>query len=97
MTIIKSDSNANPVIRGKIYEEKTNISLVAAAVRVDNENPPFKVNSKGEFLFSIPPGTHFYQGRAVGYMVLNTKRFKANAGDTITIDYHLRMDNVDLH
>lgn len=84
-----------PTIYGSFYECNTNLPLNYPIIKV-NDSVHFKADIKGKFLFSIYPGKYRFAGVGYPYMQLQTKTIKVNPGDSIRIDFYLRLNTTPL-
>ncbi|GAB2699393.1 hypothetical protein GCM10027037_24940 [Mucilaginibacter koreensis] len=89
--ITKTASDANPVIKGRTFDQQTNESLPFTAIKINNKKL-FRSDKKGNYEFSVSPGVYNYYPGTIGYRFFKTKRFRVHRGDTVTINFYLQDD-----
>ena len=91
--INKSSSDKDPVISGHVYEFGTKNPVLAAFVWNDKHyDVKTQVDLKGRFSYATKPGKYKTYASFVGFRPSLTKSFVASKGDTVFIDFYLKLD-----
>ncbi|MBB5619540.1 hypothetical protein HDE69_000576 [Pedobacter cryoconitis] len=98
LNIKKTSLSHDPVIYGYVYEFGTKNPVLAASVWNDKhyENK-IVVDVKGKFKYIVKPGKHKIWASFVGFRPCTTNSFEASKGDTIKIDFYLKIDTNNFH
>ncbi|MET4141965.1 carboxypeptidase regulatory-like domain-containing protein [Pedobacter sp. UYP1] len=90
--INKSSSDNDPVISGHVYEFGTKNPVLGASVWNDKYyHIKTGVDLKGRFIYRTKPGKYKVHASFVGFRPSLTNSFAASKGDTVYIDFYLKL------
>ncbi|EHQ30118.1 hypothetical protein Mucpa_6060 [Mucilaginibacter paludis DSM 18603] len=90
-SIIKSTSNADPVVTGKIYEYGTTVALkTTGAIRVDGKVMS-KTDAEGKFSLTLQPETYHFEAIGIPYQTFETQKIKVNRSDSIKLNIYVKL------
>lgn len=92
----KNSTNADPVIYGSLFEYGTKYSAMVSAVALNHQMKPRFDSKSGLYMFSTKPGKHKFNGMAIGYYPTTTKKIKVTKGDSVRIDFYLKVNDTPL-
>jgi uncharacterized membrane protein len=90
-------SEANPIIYGYLYEYGTKDPVITSAVTLNKQIKSRVDASLGKYSFSVEPGKYRFDGIGIGYYPTKTKRIKVVEGDSVRIDFYLKVNDTPLH
>ncbi|EHQ30961.1 hypothetical protein Mucpa_6912 [Mucilaginibacter paludis DSM 18603] len=90
-SIVRSTSNADPVVTGKIYEYGTTVALkTTGAIRVDGKVMG-KTDAEGKFSFALQPGTYRFEAVGIPYQTFETQKIKVESSDSIKLNIYVKL------
>jgi hypothetical protein len=86
----------NPLVYGYLFEYGTKLPSNVPRVYVGKELKSKADPKSGQYSFSIKPGKHRFVGKGLGYYSTKTKRIKVSKGDSVNIDFYLKINETPL-
>jgi hypothetical protein len=86
----------NPVVYGYLFEYGTKHPSIVPRVYVGRELKSKADPKSGQYSFSIEPGKYRFVGKGLGYYSTKTRRIKVSKGDSVNIDFYLRINETPL-
>jgi len=96
-TVIKTGSNAPPVIIGKVSEFETKIPVRTVGAVKAGDKPMAKTDANGNFSFTIESGSYKFTGLGIPYDFCETKSINVANGDTLKLYFYLKISTEVLH
>lgn len=94
---IRQSNSINPIVYGYLFEYGTEFAPAISFVEVDDQLKS-KANPKsGQYSISIKPGKHRFVAYGLGYYPTKTRKVKVSKGDSIQINFYLKVDETALH
>lgn len=88
--------NKPGVVYGAVYEYGTKLPATVPRVYIARELQAKADPRSGEYTFTIKPGRYRFTGRAMSYYPVKTSKIKVHIGDSLRIDFYLRLDETPL-
>jgi len=89
-------SPLDPMVYGYLYEYGTKLPSIVPRVYVGMELKSKADPASGRYSFSIKPGKYRFLGKGMGYYSTRTKRMTLRQGDSLNIDFYLKINETPL-
>jgi hypothetical protein len=81
----------NPVIYGYLFERGTKYPAIVPVVAIGKKIISYADPGSGRYSFRIKPGKYKFVGMGLGYHSTQTKKVEVNNGDSVRIDFYLKV------
>jgi hypothetical protein len=89
----KAPSNlANPEVYGCLFEYGTKYPATVPAIKLGKQVISRADPGSGRYSFHIKPGKYRFVGIAIGFYQTKTRRIKVSKGDSLQINFYLKVD-----
>lgn len=86
----------NGNISGKIIDKLTGEEIIGAVVKIDSTNTATSTDLSGNYNLKVPAGNHTIVCNFISYRKIIVKNVFVKAGESITLDFTLESDNVEI-
>jgi len=86
----------NAIVYGYLFEYGTKLPSIVPRVYVGKELKSKADTKSGHYSFSIKPGNYRFVGKGLGYYSTKTKGIKVSKGDSVNIDFYLKINDTPL-
>jgi hypothetical protein len=80
----------NPVIYGYLFERGTKYPAIVPVVAIGKKIISY-ADQFGRYSFRVEPGKYKFIGKGLGYHSTQTKKVEVNTGDSVRIDFYLKV------
>lgn len=81
----------NPIVYGYVFEHGTKLPVIAPRLVVGKKLTVRPDPKSGQYSFSIEPGKYRFVGWGLGYYPTKTRKTKVSKGDSVRIDFYLKV------
>jgi len=92
----RSASVKPAVVYGSVYEYGTQLPAIVPRVYVGQKLKAKADPRSGKYAFFIEPGKYRFTGQAMSFYSTKTSKTKVSIGDSVRIDFYLRVNETPL-
>lgn len=85
--------NLDPILYGYVVEYPLKVPVLGSRVYVGKDLKGQIESKEGYYSFPMKPGKYRFNGVCVGYYITRTRRIKVSKGDSVRIDFNLKIDD----